>query len=304
LFGIGNFTDDSIKLSKDCNVGKFVCLSKHDELYNLNTDTSQESTNRICSAKYNVINVRDKIDSSLGEGQINDLQNLINEYEDVFAGKDGKLGKCSLLKHKIEVPEGTRPVRQRAYKVGPKQKEILENMVKDMIDQDIIEESCSPWGAPCMLVAKRNNNGYRFVVDFRLLNTKIILGAHPLPTTIEALESLGSNAPAYCSTIDLPSGFYQLEINPISRPLTACHCHLGLFQFKRLPMGLKNSPLTFQRVMEAVLRGLNWKFSLVYLDDIIVFIKTFSDHLSHLRQIFDRLRTAGLKLHPAKCSFA
>ena len=69
-------------------------------------------------------------------------------------------------------------------------------------------------------------------------------------------------------------------------------------------MGLKNSPLTFQRVMEAVLRGLNWKFSLVYLDDIIVFSKTFSDHLFQLRQIFDRLRTAGLKLHPAKCSFA
>ena len=67
-------------------------------------------------------------------------------------------------------------------------------------------------------------------------------------------------------------------------------------------MGLKNSPLTVQRVMEAVLRGLNWKFSLVYLDDIIVFSKAFSDHLSHLRQIFDRLRTAGLKLHPAKCS--
>jgi hypothetical protein len=68
-------------------------------------------------------------------------------------------------------------------------------------------------------------------------------------------------------------------------------------------MGLKNSPLTVQRVMEAVLRGLNWKFSLVYLDDIIVFSKTFSDHLFHLKQIFDRLRTAGLKLHPAKCSF-
>jgi hypothetical protein len=155
-----------------------------------------------------------------------------------------------------------------------------------------------------MLVAKRNNNGYRFVVDFRLLNTKIILGAHPLPSTTEALESLGSNAPAYFSTLDLQSGFYQLEIEPTSRPFTAWRCHLGLFQFKRLPMGLKNSPLTLQRVMEAVLRGLNWKFSLVYLDDIIVFSKTFSDHLSHLRQIFDRLRTAGLTLHPAKCSFA
>ena len=69
-------------------------------------------------------------------------------------------------------------------------------------------------------------------------------------------------------------------------------------------MGLKNSPLTFQRVMEAVLRGLNWKFSLVYLDDVIVFSKTFQDHLSHLQQVFERLRAAGLKLHPSKCNFA
>lgn len=69
-------------------------------------------------------------------------------------------------------------------------------------------------------------------------------------------------------------------------------------------MGLKNSPLAFQRVKEVVLRGLNWKFSLVYLDDIIVFSKTFSDHLSHQRIFFNRLRTAGFKLHPAKYSFA
>ena len=122
-----------------------------------------------------------------------------------------------MLKHKIEVPEGTKPVLQRAYKVGPKQKEILENMIKDMIDQDIIEESCSPWGAPCMLAAKRNNNGYRFVVDFRLLNNKIILGAHPLPTTTEALESLGSNAPVYFSTLNLQSGFNWKLTPPLPR---------------------------------------------------------------------------------------
>ncbi|VDI46486.1 Hypothetical predicted protein [Mytilus galloprovincialis] len=84
----------------------------------------------------------------------------------------------------------------------------------------------------------------------------------------------------------------------------AWRCHLGLFQFKRLPMGLKNSPLTFQRVMEAVLRGLNWKSSLVYLDDVIVFSRTFKDHLLHLQQVFERLRNAGLKLHPSKCNFA
>ena len=209
------------------------------------------------------------------------------------------------MKHKIEVPEGTKPVRQRAYKVGSRQKDVLENIIKDMLEQDIIEESISPWGAPCLLVAKKNNNGYRFVVDFRSLNKHIVnLDAYPLPTTDEALESLGSASPTYFSCLDLQSGFYQLEIDPSSRPLTAWRCHLGLFQFKRLPMGLKNSPLTFQRVMEAVLRGLNWKSSLVYLDDVIVFSRTFQDHLLHLQQVFERLRNAGLKLHPSKCNFA
>jgi hypothetical protein len=80
--------------------------------------------------------------------------------------------------------------------------------------------------------------------------------------------------------------------------------HMGLFQFKRLPMGLANSPGTFQRVMEAVLRGLSWKSCLVYLDDIIVFSKTFDEHVMHLEEVFERLAAADLKLKAEKCKFA
>lgn len=82
------------------------------------------------------------------------------------------------------------PIRQRFYRLGPKQKVEMERMITDMGKQGIIQESTSPWGAPCMLVAKRGNNGYRFVVDFRGINQLIQMDAHPLPTTEEALESL------------------------------------------------------------------------------------------------------------------
>ena len=70
-----------------------------------------------------------------------------------------------------------------------------------------------------------------------------------------------------------------------------------------MPFGLHNAPSTFQRAMQEIFRGLNWKFVLVYLDDLIIFSHTFEEHLIHLRQVFDRIKTAGLKLTPQKCNF-
>ena len=157
-------------------------------------------------------------------------------------------------------------------------------------------------GGPCLLVCKPNNKGYRFVVDYRGINKLIVLEATPLPTTEEALSSIGSSRPVYFSTLDLQSGFYQVTIDPDSRPYTAFRSHLGLHKFKRLPMGLRNSPSTFQRVMEAVLHGLTWKFCLVYLN-VLIFSPSFELHLKHIETVFQRLSEAGLKLRPDKCHF-
>ncbi|CAC5409993.1 unnamed protein product [Mytilus coruscus] len=228
------------------------------------------------------------------------LVNLLENYSNVFLN-GGKLGNCDILQHEISMPCDQKPIRQRPYQIGNKQKQILENMIENMLKQDIIEPSTSPWAAPCLIVAKKNNSEYRFVVDYRKINSITEQDAHPLFTTDDALESLGATQPAYFSCLDLRSGFYQTQISPKSRPYTAWRCHLGLFQFKRLPMGLNNSPQIFQRLMETVLRGM---FCLIYLDDIIVFSKTFNEHIEHLRDVFVKLRDAGLKLHPQKCSFA
>ena len=180
----------------------------------------------------------------------------------------------------------------------------MEKIIQDLESQGVIKPSTSPWAAPCFLVAKKNNHRSRFVVDYRFLNKATILDAHPLPTPAEALESLGESKPSYFTTLDLAQGFYQLVIDPESRPYTAFRCHLGLWNFRRLPMGLKNSPGTFQRAMEAVLRNLTWKIAMCYLDDIVVFSSDFERHLHDLRQVFDRLKLANLRLKPSKCHFA
>ena len=103
------------------------------------------------------------------------------------------------------------------------------------------------------------------------------------------------------SSMDLASGYWQLDIKEEDREKTAFTTHRGLFQFRRMPFGLCNAPGTFERVMEVVVRGLQWKTCLVYLDDIVVFARTFDEHLVRLGEVLDRLIAAGLKVKPSKC---
>ena len=105
------------------------------------------------------------------------------------------------------------------------------------------------------------------------------------------------------STMDLKSGFWQLPVAKEDQPKTAFRCHLGLFQCKRIPFGLCNAPAVFQRTMDKVLSGLIGRFMCVYLDDKIVFSDNMEEHEYHLQCVFERLREAGIKLKPTKCSF-
>ena len=302
IHGVCNLSDYPITIRKNSSVGKFICLSENDKVFVVNdsqTHACVKNDNDIMNELTANIEGHD-----LSVTEKNQLIDLLQNYSSIFVNKNGKLGKCDILEHEINIAKHHKPIRQKPYKLGYKQKQVLENVVNDMLKQDIIEPSVSPWAAPCLLVAKKNNTEYRFVVDYRSINQLTELDAHPLPTTDDALETLGASQPRFFSVLDLRSGFYQSQIKPSSRPYTAWRCHLGLFQFKRLPMGLKNSPAMFQRLMETVLHGLTFKFCLIYLDDIIVYSKSFSEHLHHLKDVFDRLQNAGLKLHPQKCSFA
>jgi len=103
------------------------------------------------------------------------------------------------------------------------------------------------------------------------------------------------------STLDLASGYWQVEVEPADREKTAFVTPHGLYQFRVMPFGLCNAPGTFQRLMERVLAGLHWTSCLVYLDDIIIFSQNVSDHMQKLREVFGRLQKAGLKVKPIKC---
>ncbi|KAA5654303.1 RNA-directed DNA polymerase, partial [Pseudomonas aeruginosa] len=117
----------------------------------------------------------------------------------------------------------------------------------------------------------------------------------------DVLDKLGKCQ--YFTTLDLASGFYQVETNPDDIPKTAFNVEHGHFEFLRMPMGLKNSPATFQRVMDNVLKGLQNVICLVYLDDIIVFSTSLQEHLVNLEKVFQRLRESNFKIQMDKSEF-
>jgi len=173
-------------------------------------------------------------------------------------------------------------------------------MLEEMQQQGVIEPSNSPWASPVVLVRKKDGS-LRFCIDYRKLNKVTRKDSYPLPRVDDLLDSLSDAQ--WFSTLDLRSGYWQVEIDPGDREKTAFSTQNGLFQFRVMPFGLCNAPSTFQRLMELVLAGLSWEVCLAYLDDVVIFGRTWEEHLERLRIVLIRLREAHLKLHPKKCQF-
>ena len=180
------------------------------------------------------------------------------------------------------------------------QKETIEKHIEDMLHSYVIQPSVSPWASPVVLVPKSDGSS-RFCVDFRKVNKITKKDSCPLPLISESLDALGGAK--FFSSLDLVSGYWQVEMDPASCEKTAFVTHAGQYEYTTMPFGLCNAPGTFQRLMECVLRGLNWQIALIYLDDVLVYSQNFEDHLHHLCLVFDRFHEAGLKLKPSKCHF-
>ncbi len=227
------------------------------------------------------------------------LTALLNNYDDLFASNDAQLGSTGLIKHSIDT-QGCGPIRLRPYRAARGQKDEMERQIKEMMDTDVIRPSTSPWAAPVILVEKKNGE-QRFCVDYRKLNSLTKKDSFPLPRIDDTLDRL--HGKKFFTTLDLASGYWQIELDESSKEKTAFIVENNLYEFNRMAFGLCNAPATFQRLMNFVLRDVLGKKALVYLDDVIIFSETFEDHLNDIREVFDLIRNAGLKLKRKKCQF-
>ena len=235
--------------------------------------------------------------SPLQQQQLNEL---FKEFQDVFSQGDDDLGNTPLLEHGIET-HGP-PLRQPYRRQNPAVRREEMTQVQQMLSSNVIRPSNSPWASPVVMVRKKDGS-LRFCVDFRQLNAATVKDAHPLPRIDDLLDAL--HGTKWFSTLDLKSGYWQVPIVEQDKEKTAFRTSSRqLFEFNQVPFGLCNAPATFSRLMDRVLAGLHWETCLFYLDDIIVFSSTWEEHLARLREVFERLRHAKLKLGAAKCTFA
>ena len=233
----------------------------------------------------------------LNPSEMKQLESLLREFKDVVSVGEEDLGQTELVYHKIDTGDAP-PIRQPARRLPFHQKEEVCQLLDNMLSRGIVEPSQGPWSSPIVLVKKKDGST-RFCVDFRKVNDLTQKDAQPLPRIDDTLDSMGEAC--YFSTLDLASGYWQVAVDPRDREKTAFATPFGRHQFRVMPFGLCNAPATFQRLMEQVLAGLHWTSCLVYLDDIIVFSRSISEHLKKLRDVFSRLKKAGLKIKPSKC---
>ena len=222
---------------------------------------------------------------------------LLASFADVFSSTKGDIGRTGAVKHSIDTGDAS-PIRQRARRLPIHLRANAENEVQKMLSCGVIEPSSSPWASPVVLVKKKDGST-RFCVDYRKLNQVTVKDSYPLPRIDDSLDALAGAK--WFSTLDLSSGYWQVEMADSDKEKTAFTTGTGLYQFTVMPFGLCNAPATFERLMEQVLAGMSWEVLLIYLDDVIIHAKSFQDQLDRLRAVFTRLRAAGLKLSPSKC---
>ncbi|CAI2734793.1 unnamed protein product [Schistosoma spindalis] len=220
------------------------------------------------------------------------LQQFSSVFEEGISGN-----RTTTVQHSIFTGDHM-PLRQPPRKVPVHYQPQLDAMIKDMLDKKIIVPSSSPWASPIVLVKKKDSS-LRLCVDYRRLNAITKRDPFPLPridTTLDALKGA-----RWFSTLDLASGYWQVEVRPQDRKKTAFIVPNGLYEFQVMPFGLTNAPATFQRLMQAVLQDIVPNKCLIYLDDIIVYGSTPEQHNTNLKAVLQRLQQHNLKVKPSKC---
>ena len=300
-----NCGEDGIKLEKDTCIG---VIHAADNVQKVNK-ADRKKVARIQPPEIEVPTqktLKKEMQGLLEEGskelskeESKQLESLLTEFEDVFSKSELDLGKFNAVSHSIDTGDAEPiklPLRRTPIHYVEEEKVLLQKMLQS----GVIQPSTSSWGAATVLVRKKGG-GLRWCIDYRKLNQVTKKDVYPLPVMQECIGALKDNV--WFSKLDANSAYHQIPMDKDSQEKTAFRTKYGLFEFTRLPFGLCNSPSTYCRAMALVLKGLDWRIALAFLDDVCVIGKTVKEHFANLREVLQRFREFGMKLNIKKCAF-
>lgn len=233
----------------------------------------------------------------------NDVLSLCKEFSDIFHLPDDKATVNNFYTQKLNLKDTT-PVYVKNYRLPHHQKQEIEAQVHQLLKNELIEMSTSPFNSPLIVVPKKSDTPekkWRVCVDYKKLNKNLVPDKFPLARIDEIHDSLGRAR--YFSIMDLQSGYHQIPLDEDSRQYTAFSTDKGFFQWKVLPFGLNIAPSSFTRMMTLAFTGLNPERVLIYMDDLIVIGFSEKQHMSNLKKVFETCQKYNLKLNPNKCLF-
>jgi hypothetical protein len=228
------------------------------------------------------------------------VQDIIQQFAAIFELPKGMppIRDCD---HQFPLLPGARPVQMRPYRYAPALKDEIEKQVVEMLQLGIVQPSKSAFSSSVILVKKKDQT-YRFCVDYRHPNALTLKTKFPVPVIDEFLDEL--HGASWFSTLDLRAGFHQIRMSPQDQHKTAFQTHHGHFEFRVMAFGLSGALATFQSAMNTTLAPIMRKYALVFFDDILVYNKSWEDHLFHLTQVLQLLFKDQWYIKLSKCASA
>ena len=234
-----------------------------------------------------------------------DIQAIIDSHSHLFVADLGQnVGQAKVPPIELRIDPSVTPFYSRNYRMSAQEREAMEKEVSKMLAAGVIEpvRPTSPskgWNSPVVLVRKKNGD-YRFCVDFRRLNAATWKESAPLPRILELVE--GASDASIFTKLDLAAGYWQIPVSEESKGYLTFESTRTQYQFRVMPFGITNAPVIFQKLIDSLVGDLDGVS--VYVDDIVIYSNSRSNHLQTLRTVLNRLDKYGLRINKGKCVFA
>ena len=225
------------------------------------------------------------------------LEALLKEYASQFAWDETSISTTPLTKLTINTGN-SEPVSQKHYPITMKHYQWVKDEIEKLLSAKVIHGNRSSWSAPIIVIPK-GDGGKCLVIDYRALNKVMRTFIWSMPKMEDIFSKV--NCAKYFSTLDLQAGYHHIPLDEASIPKTAFSSPFGNYEYIKVPLGLEKAPAYFQELMTGILKDFN--FATAYLDNIIIFSKTAEEHLHHIKQVFEKLRSTHLSMKLSKCHF-